>query len=183
MSLECPKCENNLCCIYLGQRTCSKHCQRQNCFCISYQLYNIEEKSPAILCQKCSFLLECYGYKHLGKVNGRDSYILQRHCIDHCVLGNCPHRDEPMVELNRIIPPPDYRHLVQDGDPMETIDIHQQCAGSQQFEGGETPIPSGKAYPRMVSGLSKKNRGRPKGLLATKRARRARSSSRGTGRD
>jgi hypothetical protein len=179
MSSECQKCEDNFCCIYLGQRTCSEHCQRQNCFCISCQLYNIEEKSPAVLCQKCSFLSECYGYKYLGRLNHKDSYVLQKHCIDPCQLENCPHRDEATVELNRTIPPPDYSDLIQDGGPSQTIDVDQQSAGSQQLQGRETPIPSGKAYPRMVPRISKKNRSRPKGLLATQRARRAGGSLRG----
>jgi len=129
-----------------------------------------------VLCQKCNFLSECYGYKYLGKVNGKDSYILQRHCIDHCQIVNCPHKDEATVELSRIIPPPDYSHLIQNDGPSQTIDVHQQGAGSQQLEGRETPIPSGKAYPRMVPRISKKNRSRPKGLLATKRAIGARRS-------
>jgi len=174
MSSECPKCEDNCCCIYLGQRTCSEHCRRQNCFCISCQLFNIEEKSPAVLCQKCSFLSECYGYKWLGRVNGRDSYILQRHCIDHCVVSNCPNRDEATVELNRSIPPPDYSHLIEDGSPQEKADNRQQGSGSQQLKGRETPFPSGKGYPRMVPRIPKKNRSRPKGILVTQKSRRAR---------
>jgi len=72
----------------------------------------MEEKSPAVLGQKCSFLSECYAYKYLGKINGNDSYILHRHCIDHCQVDNCPHRDEAMVELSRLIRPPDYSHLI-----------------------------------------------------------------------
>jgi len=176
VSLECQKCEDNFGCIYLGRRICNEHCRRQNCFCISCQLYNIEEKSPTVLCQKCNFLSECYGYKYLGRVNERDSYILQRHCIDQCQIVDCLHKDETTVELSRIIPPPDYSHLIQNDGPSQTIDVHQQCAGSQWLEGRETPILSGKAYPRMVPRISKKNRSRLKGLLATKRARRARGS-------
>jgi hypothetical protein len=107
-------------------------------------------------------LSECYGYQHLGKGNGRDSYILQRHCIDHCQVKNCSHRDEATVEYTRVIPPPDYSHFIQNGGPSERVDIQQQGTGAQQLEGRQTPIPSGKAYPRMVSGISKKNSGRLK---------------------
>jgi len=173
MSSECQRCDDNFCSIYLGQGTCSEHCRRQNCFCVSCQLSNIDEKSPAVICQRCSFLSECYSYRLLGKVHGRDSYILQRYCVDHCRLENCPHRDEPTVELNRLIPPPNYSHLIQDGGPSQEVDVHQQGAGSQQLEGRETPIPGGKAYPRMVPRVTKKNRSHPNGLLATKRTRRA----------
>jgi hypothetical protein len=155
MSSECQKCENNFCCINLGRRTCSKHCRRQNCFSISCQLYYIEEKSPAVLCQKCSFLSECYGYKYLGKLNCRDYYELQGFCIDHCQLENCPHRDEVTVEINRIILQPDYSHLVQDGGPSQTVDVHYQDVGFQPLQGRKTPIPSGKAYPRMVPRIPK----------------------------
>jgi len=172
MSLECQKCEDNFCCIYLGRRICAEHCRRQNCFCISCQLYITEEKGPAVLCQKCSFLLECYSYKYLGKLNYRNSYVLQKHCIDHSELEDCPHLDEATVELNRLVPPPDYSHLVQDGNSSQTIVVHQQGTGSQQLQGRETAVPSGKAYPRMVPRVPKKNRSRPKGLLATQRARR-----------
>jgi len=164
MSLECPKCEDNFCCVYLGQRRCSKHCQRISCFCIGCQLYNIEEKSPSVYCQKCSFLSECYSHKYLGKVNGRDSYILQRHCIDHCQIEGCPHRDEVTVRLERIIPTPNYSHLIRDGDPSETINVQQQVAGPERIESGETPVPSGKANPRMVPRVPKKDRSRSKGV-------------------
>ena len=181
MSLECLKWEDNFCCIYLGQKICSIHCRRQSCFCMSCQLYNIEEKSPTVICQKCSLLLECYGYKYLGSVNGRDSYNLQRHCIDHCRIEGCPHRHETTVELNRVIPPPDYSHLVQNGGPSKTTHVYQQGTGTQQYKDRKTPIPSGKAYPRMVRRILKKDRGRLKGLLATIRAKRARGSRRGSG--
>ena len=134
MNSECLRCKDNFFRIYLGQRTCNKHCWRQSCFCISCQLYNIEEKSPTVICQKCSFLSECYCYKYLGRVNGRDSNILQRHCIDHCQLENCLQKDEATVELSRVIPPPDYSHLVRDGSPSETGDVFQQGTGPQQLE-------------------------------------------------
>jgi hypothetical protein len=172
LSLECQKCEENFCCIYLGQRTCNEHCRRLDCFCISCQLFNIEEKSPAIHCQNCSVLSECDRYQYLGRVNGRHSYSLHIHCIDHCQIEACPHKDESTVELSRLIPPSHYSHLVQDGSSSQAINVHQPGAGSQQLEGRKTPIPSGKAYSRMVPRITKKNRGRPKGLLATKRARR-----------
>jgi hypothetical protein len=89
-----------------------------------------KEKCPVVLSQKCSFLSECYGYKYLGKVNGQSSYILQKHCIDHCQVENCPHKDEPTVELSRIIPPPDYSHLIQNGNSLQAVDVHQQGYGS-----------------------------------------------------
>jgi len=174
MSLECQKCENNFCCIYSGQKTCSNHCQRQNCVCVSCQLYNIEEASPAVICQKCNFLSECYKYKYFGKIHGRSSYILQRHCIDHCQINNCSHRDEATVELNRVVSPYDYNNLIRDGSPKEMIDIQKQGASAQQFEDRETPISSGKGYLRMVPRIPTKNRSRPKGLLANKKSRRAR---------
>jgi len=178
MDLECQKSEDNFCCIILGQRTCSSHCRKQNCFCASCQLYNIEEKTPAVICQNCNFLSECYTYKHLSKGNRRDSYILLRHCIDHCELDNCPHRDEATVELNRLILRPNYCNFLYNGSSQEMVDIHQQGASAQQLKGREAPIPSSKNYPTMVSGISKKNRSGPKGLVATKRASRARGGRR-----
>jgi len=123
MNLKCQKCKDNFRCIYWGQRTCSQHCRRQNCFCVSCQFYNIKEQSPAVICQCCNFLSECYAYKYLGKINGRASYILQRHCIDHCQLDNCPHKDEATVELSRVIPPPGYSHLIDNGNPEAPIDM------------------------------------------------------------
>ena len=170
MNSECTRCENSFCCIYLGRRLCREHCQRRDCFCINCQLCNIEEKSPSVYCQKCNFLSECYSYKHLGKINGRDSYILQSHCIDHCQLERCPHKDEVSVELNRVILPPDYSHLYRNGSPAKTPDLHEQCVGSQQLESGEASIPSGQANPRMVPRISKKDRGSSKGVLANKGA-------------
>jgi hypothetical protein len=130
MSSECLKCEDNFCCIYLGHRTWSENCRRESCFCISCQLYSIDEKSLVVTCQNCSFLSECYGYKYLGKVNGRDSYILQRHCIDYCVVNNCSQGDEVTVELSRIISPPDCSHHIGNVDPAQTTDVHPQGASS-----------------------------------------------------
>ena len=95
--------------------------------------YTISRKqSPAVICQKCNFLLECYTYKYLGQINGRRSYILQRHCIDHCYLKNCPHKDEPTVELTWLIPPPDFSSLIENDGPQAQIDMKEQCAGTQQ---------------------------------------------------
>jgi len=134
MSSECPKCEDNFCRIRLGQKLCSEHCQRENCFCVSCQLYNIEQKSPSVYWPKCSFLSQCYSYKHLGKINGRDSYILQRHCIDHCQVERCLHRDEVAVDLDRVIPPPHYSHLIQRDTPSETVNVLQQGIGLQRIK-------------------------------------------------
>jgi len=181
MSTECLRCEDNFCCIYLCRRVCSKHCQRKSCFCVSCQLYSTEEENPAVYCQKCNLLSECYSYNFVGKIGGRNSYILQSHCIDHCQLEGCPHRDEVSVELNRLIPPPDYSHLVRNDGPSKTIDVHQPGSGPQLVESAEGSIPNGKDCPRMVSRVSKKDRGHPKGLLATNRARGARGSPRRTG--
>ena len=47
MCLECQKCEDNFCCLSLGQRICSEHCNGRDSFCVSCPLYNIEEQSPA----------------------------------------------------------------------------------------------------------------------------------------
>jgi len=97
-------------------------------------------------------LSESDGYKYLGKVNGRDSYILQRYCTNHCFLENCLHNDEVSLELNWLISPIDYIHLILNGGPSETVDIPHDSTGPQQLEDPETPIPSGKGYPSMVPG-------------------------------
>lgn len=172
MSLECQSCEDNVCCIYLGQRICPEHCRRQNCFCVRCQLSNIEEKSPAVRCQNCNFLSKCYGCKHLGSINGRGSYILQRHCIDHRVTPNCPHKDVVSVELNRVIQAPDYSRLIDNGDPQEAVNVQLQGTCTQRLEDRETVIPSIQCYPRIVPRLPQKDRIRPKGLLATEKSRR-----------
>jgi hypothetical protein len=82
-----------------------------------------------------------------------------------------------MVELTRGIPPSDYSTLIQNGGALETADIYQQGAGTQQLDGRETPIPSAKIYRRMLPGRPEKNRIGPKGLLATKRLRGTRGDS------
>ena len=180
MGSECAKCEYNFCCILLGERLCSEHRRRTNCFCISCQLYNIEEKDPSEYWQKCSILSEWYSHKYLGKVNGRNSYILQRHCIDHCQLERCPHKDEVTVELHRVIPPPDYSDLIQVGSSSEEINVLQLSVSPQQLESGETPVPCSKVNTRKVPRVTKKNWGGPKGVLADKVARGTRGISRRT---
>jgi len=173
MSFECQKCKHTFCCLYLGQRTCAEHCNQRDYFCVSCHLYNIDEKSPAEICQRCNFSSECYGYKYLGRINGRDSYNWQQSCIDHCTLKDCPHKDEVAVELNRIIQPPDHSHRIRNGSAQQTIDVQQQGAGTQQLENRVTPILSGKGHPRMVLRISEKNRSGLKRILATKRVRQA----------
>jgi hypothetical protein len=150
MNTHCQRCEDNFCCVYLGQRTCRAHCRRQNCFCVHCQLYNFEDKSPARYSQKCSFLSECYAYKYLGKFNRQPSYTIQRFCIDHCQLENCPHRDEVTVELNRLTPPPDYRHLINNGGPQEEVDLERRSFVSQQIEDREASVPSGQEHSDMA---------------------------------
>jgi hypothetical protein len=97
--------------------------------------------------------------------------VLERYCVDHCYLENWPHKDEVSVELNRMIQSPEYSHLVQNGSPKETFDIHQQGTSTKQLEDKEAVIPCGKGYPRIVSRISKKNWRRPKGILVTQIAR------------
>jgi hypothetical protein len=64
-------------------------------------------------------------------------------------------------------------HLIENGNPKKTPNIHQQATGMQQLEVGEAAIPSRNCYSRMVPRISKNNRGRPKRILATQRTRRA----------
>jgi hypothetical protein len=70
-----PDIRSQLLFIYLGQKTWGQHCRWQSCLCVSSQLYNIEEKRPAVIYQKYNFLSEYYAYKYLGQINGRWSYI------------------------------------------------------------------------------------------------------------
>jgi len=184
MSFECQKCEDNFCCNYLGERTCSESCRRQNCFCVSCQLYNIEEKSPAVICQHCRFLSECYASKYLGKINGRASYILQRHCIDHCQLENCPHRDEATVELNRLILAPDYSHLISNGNPQAQADMEEQRIGTQWVSCRKASVASGEGNPVMGMRVPEADRASLAGIPAdegNRVPRRGRAMPRGVG--
>ena len=158
MSSECKDCEDQFCCIYLGQRTCPQRCIRQNCFCTRSQIRVINEASPAVFCQLCDFLSECYTDMHIRRIASHNSYILQRYCRDHCPTIDCPHREETTVDNIETPEKIDYSHLVNNGDLKETVDIQQQSAGTQQLEDRETSIPSGKGYPRMVQRISRKDR-------------------------
>jgi hypothetical protein len=183
MSLECQKCEDNFCCIYLSQRTCSHHRRRESCFCVSCQLYNIEEKSPAGICQKYNFLSECYAYKYLAQINGRKSYILQRHCINHCQLKDCPRKDEATVELSQLISLPDYTHLIPNGGHQAQVNMEEQCTGTERIESRETPISRSKRHPSMGAGLSAPDRAspaRPSTAEGNTVCRRGRERPRGT---
>jgi len=62
--------------------------------------------------------------------------------------------------------------LIGDGSPLTEANVQQQGLGALEFKDRETPIPSEKNYPSMVPRVPKKNRGRPKGILATKKSRR-----------
>jgi hypothetical protein len=161
-------CEDKFCGIFIRQKTCTHHCGRQNCCCVSCQLYTVEEKSPAVICEKYNFLSPGYAYKFIGKFHGRNRYVLETHSIEHCQLENFPHQDAPTVELNRLNPLPDRSHEIQHGGPQEMVNVQQQTAGTQRLPDSEMPIPNGKGYPRMVPSVPKKNRSCPKGMLATK---------------
>jgi len=181
MSSECKDCEDQFCCIHLGQRNCPQHYLRQNCFWACCQIKVINEANPSVFCQLSHFLLECYVYKHIGRIASRNSFILQRYCRDHCPTENCPHREETTVYNIEIPGRIDYNHLVNDGSPQETVDVQQQGTSTQQLKDREAPIPGRKSYPRMVPQLLKKNRSGPKGLLATQRSRGARGSRKRSG--
>ena len=143
---------------------------RQSCFCVSCQLYNIEEKSPAVICQLCNFLSECYAYQYLGKINRRASYILQRHCIDHSQIENCPHRDEATVELTRVIPPPDYSHLVSNDSPQTQVNMEEQCVGAQWIPNREVLVPCGSRDSGMGARISAPDRASSAGASANEGA-------------
>ena len=98
-SSECKDCEEHFCFIYLGQRTCLKHCRRQNCFCAHCQLYHIEIISPAVYCQRYDISSECYNYKHIGRVANRNPYVLGRYFIKHCPTLGCPNREASTMEM------------------------------------------------------------------------------------
>jgi len=128
MNLECLKCKDNFCGIYLGQRNCAEHYRPQNCFCVNYQVLNIEEKSCAVLCSHCNFFSECYAWKYLGRINGRKLSILPRHGVHWFVTKNCLHKDEVSVKLNRIIQQPNYSYLIHDVSLQKQIYIKEQGA-------------------------------------------------------
>ena len=180
MSLECQKCEDNFCCIYLGQRTCNQYCRRQNCFCMSCQLYSIEEKSPAVYCQRCSFRSECYAYKDLGRINGRGSQVLHRHWREHCPTENCPPKDETTVELDQLIPPPDYSNIIQHVVAQEEVDLHRQGVSPVELEGGEVPIANGAGNPRMGPRVQRKGSRSKRGVSSSHGTRRNSRSGAGT---
>jgi len=173
LSSECKHCEDQFCCIYLGQRTCPHHCIRKSCFCARCQITVSNEASQAVFCQLSDFLSECYVYQHIGRNASRNSFILQRYCRDHCPTKDCPHREETTVHNIEEPKDIDYGHWANNGSPIKTVDIQEQSASTEELKDREAPIPCGKGDSRMVPRLWKKNRSGPKGLLATQRSRRA----------
>jgi len=132
MRSECTDCEDHFCCIYLGQRTCPKHCRRQNCFCAHCQLYHIEIISPAVYCQHCDSLSNCYNYKHVGRIANRNSHVLGKYCVEHCPTPDCPHREETTVGVTTLLAVPItpsypsklYHNLTQHNvDPTQKVDV------------------------------------------------------------
>lgn len=158
MNSECQKCEDNFCCIYLGQRTCWQNCFRQNWFDVHCQLASIEEDSPAVFCHHCGFLSERYAYKYIDRVANRNSYILQKHCRDHFTTKHCPHREETSVEMTRQPPIISCSHLFQNVNAEKTINIHQHSPVTSLNETGEAQVTSRPRDSSMGSRLSEMNR-------------------------
>jgi len=185
MSSECKDCEDHFCCIYLGQRTCPKHCLRQNCFCARCQLYHIEVISPAVYSQRCDFLSECYNFKHIGRIANRYSYILERFCQEHCPTPDCPHREETTVDIPIPVPTiPDYGKVLEHVDLKEKIDLYKQGAVSSELENRETPIPGPAGNSSMGSELSEPPGGSPQRIPSADEPRsttRSRRRTRGSG--
>ena len=157
MRSECKDCEDQFYCIYLGQRNRPQQCFRQNCFWACCQIKVINEATPSVFCQLCNFLWECYVYRHIGRITSRNPWILQRYCRDHCRTKDCPHWEETTVDNIETPGKIDYSHLVDNGGPKETVDVQQQGTNTQRLEDRETPIPSGKGYPRMMPRVSIEN--------------------------
>jgi len=185
MSSEYKDCEDHFCCIYLGQRTCPRHCRRQNCFCACCQLYHIEMISPAVYRQRCDFVSECYNYKHIGRVANRHSYILERYCVEHCPTPNCPHREAPTVNVSipilSLYPSvPDYGKVLNDVNPMQKMDVREQGIVASQLEDRETPVPGPSGSANMGSAVSELIRRSSKRVLTSKVTQGTRGSTRRT---
>jgi len=84
--------------------------------------------------------------------------------MDHCQLSNCPHRDELTVELDRLVPPPDYSYLINNGGPQEEVDMEEQCVGTQRVSSGETPIASCEGNFSMGAAVLATDRASPFGI-------------------
>jgi len=190
MSSECKDCEDHFCCLDLGQRTCPKHCRRQNCFCARCQLYQIEVINPAVYCQRCNFLLECYNYKHTGRIANRNSYVLERYCLEHCPTIDRPHREATTVDIPIPVPPvypssafygiPDYARVLRHVNPKEKLDVLEQGTATSQLQGRETPVSGPAGSANMGSAGSELIRRSSKRVLAAKITRRTRGCTRGT---
>lgn len=174
MSSECKDCEDDFCCIYLGQRTCPVHCGRQNCFCARCQLHRIEIICPAVKCQHCHLLKECNNYKYIGGVANGNTYVLQRYCVEHCPTLNCHSWVPTTVDIPEAITIPDYSQVIQNVDPKETFNIHQHGISIGRELSWVISKPSRERDTRIGLRVSKKTRGGSKTILADKGARRIR---------
>jgi len=186
MSSECKDCEDHFCCIYLGQRTCPKHSRRQGCFCGPYQLHQIEAISPAVYCQRCDFLSECYNYRHIGRFASRNSYVLEKFCIEHSPTPDFPHREPTSfdVQIPVILQTPNYKKILHNVDSRKEADMLEEGAAANQLENREGTIPGLSQDTSMSSELSEPAGGSSEGVPAVEipqGTRRGRRGQRGSG--
>jgi hypothetical protein len=78
---------------------------------------------------------------------------MQRHCINHCQLENCPHKDEATVELNRLVPLADYSHFILNGNPEAKVNMEERGIGAQQVPSRKASIPGGQGNSVMGAGV------------------------------
>jgi len=184
MSWECSSCEDHLGWIYLEQRTCPKYCRRQDWLGARCQIYQIEIFSLAVYCQRCDILSECYNYRHIGRISGRNSYVLERYCVEQCPTPKCPHREATSVALPILPSPPyaiAYGLVLANGYRKDMVDVQQQGVSTKWKSSGETLKPSCKRNTRIGLRVSKKTRRSSKRLPIDKETGRAggsRSSTR-----
>jgi len=161
MSSECKGCEDHFCCIYLGQKTCPKHCRRQNCFYVRCQLHHSEIINPAVCCQRCDFSSECHNYKHIGRVANRTLFAMERICVEHCPTPDCPHKEVITFDIPgtpKYPSSPDCGRVLNNVNPTQKVDILEQGTVTSWLNNRETSVPGplgsanmGSASPEPVN--------------------------------
>jgi len=152
MSSVCNQCEDNLCCINLGQRYCPQHCTPEWDCCVGSQPEQIRNTNPWVDSKSWTFRSECYIFTYVWRVINRSTFISQGYCVEHNPKPNCPHQEETHIDALTLIQTTGTYHC----NLKMTSHTCRRSVCTERIEDRETMAAGSESNSRMVPGILKR---------------------------